>query len=137
MTFFSLATTFVLASWMPFQESLAFALQSKLSSSYSSSCSSKSIFLGDVIQNCSSRSRNRRYRSGIMTMYEPAFDPSDKASARKKLKAGFWVALDHTEKWISDTLSSSTRENPHARKEVTYDCELNQQVLATIAGIFR
>lgn len=72
-----------------------------------------------------------------MTMYEPSFDPPDKVSAQKKLKAGFWVALDHTQKWISDTLSNSTRENPHDRKEVSYDCELNQQVLATIAGIFR
>lgn len=82
-------------------------------------------------------SKGAYHRRSEMTMYEPSFDPSDKASARKKLKAGFWVALDHTQKWISETLSNSTRENPHARKEVTYDCELNQQVLATIAGIFR
>jgi len=72
-------------------------------------------------------------------MYEPnpGFDPSRQNSAQKKLKSGFWVALDHTENWISQTLARSPKGNPHDRKEVSYDCELNQHALGVIAGIFR
>ena len=74
-----------------------------------------------------------------MTMFEPnpgnpGFDPRRK-KAKKKLKSGFWVALDHTENWISQTLAKS-RGNPHDRNEVSYDCELNQYALGSIAGIF-
>ena len=73
-----------------------------------------------------------------MIMYEPSFDlPRRKAFAQRKLNSGFWVALDHTEKWIAETLSSPSTENPHGRKEFTYECELNQYPLGTIAGIFR
>ena len=70
-------------------------------------------------------------------MYESNFERPRKSHAQEKLKSGFWVALDHTEKWISQILSSSTKENPYARKEVFYDCELNQKTLGAIAGIFR
>lgn len=97
--------------------------------------SSRSTFMGNKTPSlqCNGCGCSR----SMLTMYEPSFDPPDKASAQKKLKAGFWVALDHTEKWISETLSNASQENPHARKEVTYECELNQKVLGTIAGIFR
>ena len=80
---------------------------------------------------------NHKNKNNLVMYDQPGFDPSRRNHAQKKLKSGFWVALDHTEHWISQVLASSTKENPHARKEVTYDCELNQYPLGVIAGIFR
>lgn len=98
----------------------------------------KSSFVGTNVRTIQypSIQMSSSYNRRSMTMYEPSFDPPRKTSVRK-LKSGFWVALDHTEKWISETLSGSSTENPHARKEVTYECELNQYPLGSIAGIFR
>jgi len=73
----------------------------------------------------------------LTRMYEPAFDPPNQSSSQQKLNSGFWVALDHTKKWLSRTLSRATKENPHGRNEVSYDCELNQETAGAIAGIFR
>ena len=85
---------------------------------------------------------NRNRRS--ITMYEPSFDPPRKSSVQKNLNSvqhnsnsGFWIALDDTKKWISGLLSASGQDNPHSRKEVAYQCELNQYPLGAIAGIFR
>jgi len=85
-------------------------------------------------------SRNRR----SITMYEPSFDPPRKSSVQNNLNpvqhnsnSGFWIALDDTKKWISGLLSASGKNNPHGRKEVAYQCELNQYPLGAIAGIFR
>jgi hypothetical protein len=62
---------------------------------------------------------------------------SPQQSAQQKLKTGFWNALEHTETWMSNILKNSTKENPIARNEVSYECEMNQGTLACIAGIFR
>lgn len=74
-------------------------------------------------------------------MYGPSSDPpNDNAQAKKALNAGFWNALSHTEQWISETLSDASKSgksNPHARKELSYVCEMNENSLAAIAGIFR
>jgi len=62
---------------------------------------------------------------------------SESQSAQQKLKTGFWNALEHTETWMSNILKNSTKENPIARNEVSYECEMNEGTLACIAGIFR
>jgi hypothetical protein len=67
----------------------------------------------------------------MMTMYEPSFDPSD--LAKQKLKGGFWVALDHTEKWIESTLEGM----PKGHYNFSYECDMSQSVLQSIASIFR
>lgn len=67
----------------------------------------------------------------MMTMYEPSFDPSD--LAKQKLKGGFWVALDHTEKWIQSTLEGM----PQGHYNFSYECDMSQSVLQSIASIFR
>jgi hypothetical protein len=59
---------------------------------------------------------------------------------------GVWTALQLTEKWISAVLGdpgikNENREphsnNPYARKEVSYSCEMTDQTVMAIAGIFR
>lgn len=113
-----------------------------LSGTYSASLqsTSSSTFTGNSVRiHASTLTTQPHGQSREMTMYEPnpGFDPSRQNSAQKKLKSGFWVALDHTENWISQTLARSPKGNPHDRKEVSYDCELNQHALGVIAGIFR
>jgi hypothetical protein len=80
-------------------------------------------------------------RSNTELMFEPnSNDP--KKEAKAALDSGFWNALSYTEQWISDTLkdaSSGTngKSNPYARKELNYVCEMNDQTLMAVAGIFR
>jgi hypothetical protein len=72
-----------------------------------------------------------------------------------------WSVLANTERWISETLDKSNesankakamhyaddktpdplvgekKDNPYARKEVTYVCEMGDEVVGVIGGIFR
>lgn len=67
----------------------------------------------------------------MMTMYEPGFDAYD--LAKQKLRGGFWVALDHTEKWIESTL----KEMPKGAYNFSYECDMSQSVAQSVASIFR
>jgi len=74
--------------------------------------------------------------------YEPGNDPPNNTNkaAKDALNAGFWHALSHTEQWISETLKEATmsgKSNPYGRKELNYVCEMNDSILAAVAGIFR
>jgi len=73
-------------------------------------------------------------------MYESSNNNDPKKEAQDALNSGFWNALSYTEQWISQTLKEANNEgksNPHARKELNYVCEMNNQILAAVAGIFR
>lgn len=50
-----------------------------------------------------------------------------------------WSVLANTEKWISDTLSSSEsgNGNPYSRKEVNYVCETNEESPMIAANMFK
>lgn len=78
-------------------------------------------------------------RTSTTLMYEPNSD-DPKKEAKEALESGFWNALSYTEQWISETLkdaSKTGKSNPYARKELNYVCEMNDQTLAAVAGIFR
>jgi hypothetical protein len=47
-----------------------------------------------------------------------------------------WTVLANTERWISQTLSS-TPGNPYARKEVSYVCEAADESALIVANIFK
>ena len=71
--------------------------------------------------------------------YSPNDDPQMPSNG------GVWTALQLTEKWISAVLGDPSvkignvdpKSNPYARKEVSYSCEMTDQTIMAVAGIFR
>jgi len=125
---------------------MALAIYQSEGFTFQSTQTRTSTFIGTNVRNQyrSDQTANKHRNRRSITMYEPSFDPPRKSSVQNILdsvqhnsNSGFWIALDDTKKWISGLLSSSCKDNPHGRKEVAYQCELNQYPLGAIAGIFR
>jgi hypothetical protein len=110
----------ILATIMLFSESQAFG-----------SFSSSFTLTSNSLASNQFASVTNGINNDMMTMYEPSFDPSD--LAKQKLKGGFWVALDHTEKWIQSTLEGM----PKGHYNFSYECDMSQSVLHSVASIFR
>mmetsp|Transcript_19926 Transcript_19926/g.30783 ORF Transcript_19926/g.30783 Transcript_19926/m.30783 type:complete len:485 (-) Transcript_19926:257-1711(-) len=80
-----------------------------------------------------------RSRSSLV-MYEPSNDPPYNNPGSNNM----WSVLSNTERWISETLTSLNQgggigggQNPYARKEVSYVCEMTDEGAMTVAGVFR
>ena len=87
-------------------------------------------------------SDGRKQKRGSFLLYEPSSNGNDpRKEAQEALKSGFWNALSHTEKWISQTLGNPSSENgtsdPYSKQKINYMCEMNEYTLTVIASIFR
>lgn len=124
-------------------------LQHTTTSTISTSAASSSPFFAKGsnnrhpldLSNPSNPSSNTSPRQNTFLMYQPDSNNNEpNKEAKDALNSGFWNALSYTEQWISETLKDSTKagtSNPYARKEIAYVCEMNDQSLASVAGIFR
>lgn len=82
--------------------------------------------------------KRRNHESSALN-YSPNDDPQLPSNG------GVWTALQLTEKWISAVLGDPSaktgrvepKSNPYARKEVSYSCEMTDQTIMAVAGIFR
>jgi len=83
--------------------------------------------------------RRASCRKSNLVMYEPSTNPPHQDNIN------VWSALATTERWISNTLTrlnngnagATGGQNPYARKEVSYACEMTDEGAMVIAGIFR
>lgn len=82
--------------------------------------------------------KRRSYTSSALN-----YSPNDDSQVPNH--GGVWTALQLTEKWISAVLGDpgatngqgDPKSNPYARKEVSYSCEMTDQTIMAVAGIFR
>jgi len=93
--------------------------------------------------------KNVRYRNRLL-MYDSTSNPpsnkDDPSRGNPEQGTKMWSALAATERWIGETLSragsaaapnSAAASNPYARKEVSYVCEMSDQIESIIGGTFR